>query len=104
MDIIDSINGHSTEYFASKYPGFPRFVHEIMYLVEHGKTPEEAATLSCEGLRERVTSVIEEVNSTHAYLDESGNFVLPENIANMIENGAVGTAEPAAQEDFSDAK
>lgn len=86
MDILDITNEpRPVEYYANKYPGFPRFIHEIMYHVDHGKSPEEAASLSCDNLNSRLRSVIEEVEATHAYLDQDGKISLPPLVLEYID-------------------
>lgn len=86
MDILDVTDcPRPVEYFANKYPGFPRFVHDIMFHVDQGKTPEEAANLSCDGLQKRLQSVIAEVEATHAYWNDEGAVELPKLVLDYIE-------------------
>ena len=102
MDILDVTHeAHPVEYFANKFPGFPRFIHEIMYHVDQGKSPEEAASLSCDGLQERLKSVIDEVQATHAYLNESGEINLPPAVLEYIDRHGVDDGANNMDEDFS---
>lgn len=103
MDILDvTTDPRPVEYFANKYPGFPRFVHEIMFHVDKGKTPEEAASLSCDGLQNRLKSVIEEVEATHAYVNEKGEVTLPPKVLEYIEKHGVEDGTPSPSSDDND--
>lgn len=95
LDIYDVTDGaHPVEYYADKFPGFPRFVHEIMHHVDSGKTPEEAATLSCDGLQKRLQDVIQEVEQTHAYMNEKGEINLPPLVLEYIEKHGIEYKPP----------
>lgn len=87
MDVLDIAceGGFDAEHYANIYPGFPKFVHDIMAGVSKGQTPEEAANASATGLSERLTDIINEINQTHAFFNEEGEVQLPENVKKAIE-------------------
>lgn len=95
MDILDVTNeSRPVEYFAQMYPGFPRFIHEIMYNIENGMTPEEAAAVSCDSLKDRLKSVINEVETTHAYMNKDGEIELPKAVQDYIDEHGIADNKP----------
>lgn len=86
-DIFEILEGggYDANYFRNEYPGFPNFVHEIMAHISQGRSAEEAARLSASDLKDRLTSVINEVEQTHAFYNEEGGVTLPQYVIDYLE-------------------
>lgn len=82
---MDRTHEQNVELMARTYPGFDRYIHELMaYVSLEGKTHEEAVELLGD-LKSEIRKVIDEMNENMARRDEDGNVVLPEYVTRITE-------------------